>query len=134
MSTEEGVPTSVDFVRCEPSQMVASYTSCHTYIYDIETSKLVIKLDTKQTNGKYQFYYNYHSNCCAHLSFRNIIVWILWVWTRVERFYIDIFENVKLIICVSEKVSLILFSIDVFKLLTFLNSVCLSSFKRGYEN
>ena len=55
MSTEEGVPTSVDFVRCEPSQMVASYTSCHTYIYDIETSKQVIKLDTKQTNGKYQF-------------------------------------------------------------------------------
>ena len=56
MSTEEGVPTSVDFVRCEPSQMVASYTSCHTYIYDIETSKQVIKLDTKQTNGKYQCY------------------------------------------------------------------------------
>ncbi|KAI0238271.1 Striatin-3 [Lamellibrachia satsuma] len=47
---EEGVPTSVDFVRCEPSQMVAAYTSCHTYIYDVETSKQVIKLDTKQTN------------------------------------------------------------------------------------
>ncbi|KAK2181776.1 hypothetical protein NP493_382g02052 [Ridgeia piscesae] len=28
---EEGVPTSVDFVRCEPSQMVAAYTSCHTH-------------------------------------------------------------------------------------------------------
>ena len=56
MLPEEGVPTSVDFVRCEPSQMVASYTSCHTYIYDIETSKQVIRLDTKQTNGKYQFY------------------------------------------------------------------------------
>ena len=62
MSTEEGVPTSVDFVRCEPSQMVASYTSCHTYIYDIETSKQVIKLDTKQTNGKYQCYTRYDNN------------------------------------------------------------------------
>ena len=56
MLTEEGVPTSVDFVRCEPSQMVAAYTSCHTYIYDVETSKQVIKLDTKQTNGTYQLY------------------------------------------------------------------------------
>ena len=53
--TEEGVPTSVDFVRCEPSQMVAAYTSCHTYIYDVETAKQVIKLDTKQTNGMYRF-------------------------------------------------------------------------------
>jgi len=57
--TEEGVPTSVDFVRCEPSQMVAAYTSCHTYIYDVETAKQVIKLDTKQTNGMY------HSFACV---------------------------------------------------------------------
>ncbi|XP_048732375.1 striatin-3-like isoform X6 [Ostrea edulis] len=43
----DGVPTSVDFVRCDPSQMVASYSSSNTYIYDIETAKQVLCIDTK---------------------------------------------------------------------------------------
>ncbi|ESO96474.1 hypothetical protein LOTGIDRAFT_231798 [Lottia gigantea] len=47
VDTDDGVATSVDFVRCDPSQMVASYTSSHTYIFDIETGKQVIKLETK---------------------------------------------------------------------------------------
>ena len=42
----------MDFVRCEPSQMVASYTSSNTYIYDIETSQKVLMLDTKAAEGK----------------------------------------------------------------------------------
>lgn len=50
MDAEDGVPTSVDFVCCDPSQMVASYTSSHTYIFDIETGKQVLKLDTKQNS------------------------------------------------------------------------------------
>ena len=48
---EEGVPTSIDFIRCEPSHMVASYNSCNTYIYDIETAKQVIALESNQTSG-----------------------------------------------------------------------------------
>ncbi|BFZ11954.1 hypothetical protein BsWGS_14993 [Bradybaena similaris] len=47
VESEEGVPTSVDFVRCDPHQMVASYTSSNTYIFDIETGKQVLLLDTK---------------------------------------------------------------------------------------
>ncbi|XP_052058103.1 striatin-3-like isoform X2 [Mytilus californianus] len=45
--TDDGVPTSVDFVRCDPSQMVASYTSSNTYIYDLETAKQILCLETK---------------------------------------------------------------------------------------
>lgn len=47
---EDGAPTSIDFVRCEPGQMVASYTTSNTYIHDIETGKQVILLDSKQSN------------------------------------------------------------------------------------
>lgn len=49
--TEDGVPTSVDFVRCDPGQMVASYTSANTYLFDLETNKQVLTLETKQNNG-----------------------------------------------------------------------------------
>ncbi|XP_064621222.1 striatin-3-like isoform X2 [Lineus longissimus] len=50
VDNDPGVPTSVDFVRCEPNQMVASYTSSNTYIFDVESSKEVLKLDTKQSS------------------------------------------------------------------------------------
>lgn len=49
---EEGVPTSVDFVRCDPHQMVVSYTSSNSYIFDIETGKQVLMLDTKANSGE----------------------------------------------------------------------------------
>ena len=45
------MPTSVDFVRCDPNQMVASYTSSNTYIFDIETGKQVMMLETKLNSG-----------------------------------------------------------------------------------
>lgn len=48
--SETGVPTSVDFVRCDPGQMVASYTSANTYLFDLETNQQVLKLETKQNN------------------------------------------------------------------------------------
>lgn len=54
--TDDGVPTSVDFVRCDPSQMVASYTSSNTYIYDLETAKQILCLETKINIGKYCFH------------------------------------------------------------------------------
>lgn len=49
---DDGVPLSVDFVRCDPTQMVATYTSCNTYIFDIETGKRIITLETKLHAGK----------------------------------------------------------------------------------
>ncbi|GAB1608074.1 striatin-3-like isoform X5 [Argonauta hians] len=50
VDTDDGVPTSVDYVSCDPSQMVTSFTSSHTYIFDIETNKQVLKLETKQNS------------------------------------------------------------------------------------
>nr|XP_034325164.1 striatin-3 isoform X14 [Crassostrea gigas] len=47
---DDGAPTSVDFVRCDPSQMVASYSSSNTYIYDIETGKQVLCINTKSAS------------------------------------------------------------------------------------
>lgn len=54
LSAETGVPTSVDFVRCDPSQLVVSYCSCNTYIFDIETGKEVLMLETRQNCGEHQ--------------------------------------------------------------------------------
>jgi len=45
------VPTSVDFVQCEPTQMVVAYTSSNAYIFDIEKSKPVVTLDYKPSLG-----------------------------------------------------------------------------------
>ncbi|XP_023234216.1 striatin-3-like isoform X2 [Centruroides sculpturatus] len=44
--TDDGMPTSVDFVRCEPTQMVAAYTSSNTIIFDIETGKPIMHLES----------------------------------------------------------------------------------------
>lgn len=44
---DEGVPTSVDFVRCDPNQMVVSYTSSNAYVFDIETNTVVTMLESK---------------------------------------------------------------------------------------
>ncbi len=43
---ESGVPTSVDWVYEHPAHMVAAYTNASCVIYDIESGKPVIKLDT----------------------------------------------------------------------------------------
>jgi len=48
---ETGVPTSVDFVQCEPTQLVVAYTSANAYVFDIEKSKPVIALDYKPSSG-----------------------------------------------------------------------------------
>ena len=48
------MPTSVDFVRCDPGQMVATYTSANTYLFDLETSKPVLTIETKQNSGKFK--------------------------------------------------------------------------------
>ena len=56
--TEDCAPTSVDFVRCDPTQLVASYTSANTYIFDIETGKQVLKLETKDNSGEFQIFFS----------------------------------------------------------------------------
>jgi WD40 repeat protein len=42
------LPTSVDWVYDEPTHLVAGYSSGAAIIYDIDTGKQVIKLDTEQ--------------------------------------------------------------------------------------
>jgi len=46
-----GLPSSVDFVHEDCSQMVVAYTSGRAAIYDLETSKLVVQLDSDQNGG-----------------------------------------------------------------------------------
>jgi len=53
VSTESGVPTSVDFVRSEPDQMVVSYSSSKAYIFDIEKGQQIMTLDCTPTSGKH---------------------------------------------------------------------------------
>lgn len=51
---ECGVPTSVDWVREDPTHMVAGYDSGACVIYDVESGKPVIKLDT--TSVRFEFH------------------------------------------------------------------------------
>lgn len=44
----DGVPTSVDFVRCDSTQMVTAFTSSNTVIYDLETGKPVVRFESNQ--------------------------------------------------------------------------------------
>nr|CAI5854598.1 unnamed protein product [Callosobruchus analis] len=45
VSEQDGIPTSIDFVYDEPNHIVASYTSAHCVIFDLETGKPVVRLD-----------------------------------------------------------------------------------------
>ncbi|XP_015919059.1 striatin-3 isoform X2 [Parasteatoda tepidariorum] len=45
----DGSPTSIDFLRCDLTQMVAAYTSSNSVIFDLETGKSIIRLDSNQT-------------------------------------------------------------------------------------
>nr|CAD7452732.1 unnamed protein product [Timema tahoe] len=44
----DGIPTSVDFVRDEPNRMVAAYNSGHCIVYDLDSSKPVVRLESNQ--------------------------------------------------------------------------------------
>jgi striatin 1/3/4 len=44
----DGAPTSVDFIRDEPNRMVAAYNSAHCIVYDLESGKPVVRLETTQ--------------------------------------------------------------------------------------
>ncbi|XP_054261722.1 striatin-3 isoform X1 [Macrosteles quadrilineatus] len=47
-SDQDGVPTSVDFVRDEADKMVAAYNSGDCVLFDLETTKPILRLETSQ--------------------------------------------------------------------------------------
>ncbi|XP_075225036.1 connector of kinase to AP-1 [Lycorma delicatula] len=47
-SEQDGVPTSVDFVRDEAERMVAAYNSAHCVLFDLETTKPILRLESSQ--------------------------------------------------------------------------------------
>ena len=47
-----GNPTSVDFVRCDSSQITVGYQSSDTIIFDLETGTPVVTLESKMPSGK----------------------------------------------------------------------------------
>jgi len=52
--TDYGVPTSVDFVRSNPCQLIVSYSSSRAVVFDTETSQKVLELNSTLTSGNTQ--------------------------------------------------------------------------------
>ncbi|KAL1489800.1 hypothetical protein ABEB36_013732 [Hypothenemus hampei] len=50
-SEQDGIPSSVDFVRDEPNRVVASFASSNCVIFDTETSKPVLRLESTSQDG-----------------------------------------------------------------------------------
>uniref|UniRef100_A0A4W3GST1 Striatin, calmodulin binding protein 3 n=1 Tax=Callorhinchus milii TaxID=7868 RepID=A0A4W3GST1_CALMI len=48
---ENGIPTSVDFVGADPAQVVSSFNTGNTTIYDLETSQPLVKLESQVDAG-----------------------------------------------------------------------------------
>uniref|UniRef100_A0A7M4DYI6 Striatin 3 n=1 Tax=Crocodylus porosus TaxID=8502 RepID=A0A7M4DYI6_CROPO len=48
---EHGIPTSVDFIGCDPAHMVASFSTGNTVIYDLETSHSVVTVSSQVDSG-----------------------------------------------------------------------------------
>ncbi|KAF4017974.1 hypothetical protein G4228_009436 [Cervus hanglu yarkandensis] len=49
---EHGIPTSVDFIGCDPAHMVTSFNTGSTVIYDLETSQSLVMLSSQMDSGK----------------------------------------------------------------------------------
>ncbi|KAI4463087.1 striatin [Holotrichia oblita] len=47
-SEADGIPSSVDFVNDEPNRIVAAFNSSHSIIFDTETGKPVVRLESGQ--------------------------------------------------------------------------------------
>ncbi|XP_075388182.1 striatin-3 [Tenrec ecaudatus] len=48
---EHGIPTSVDFIGCDPAHMVTSFNTGSTIIYDLETSQSLVVLSSQVDSG-----------------------------------------------------------------------------------
>ena len=46
----EGVPSSVDYIKSDKTKIVTSFGSSHHGLYDIEASKLILKLEYSEPN------------------------------------------------------------------------------------
>lgn len=51
LTADLGAPTSIDFVRCDTSQVVVGYTSADAVVYDLETGKPILTLDGRTLSG-----------------------------------------------------------------------------------
>ena len=60
-----GIPTSVDFVRSNPCQLVVSYSSSRAVLFDTETGKKVLDLNSTLTSGNTHLYFV----CCNDFIF-----------------------------------------------------------------
>lgn len=66
----DGLPTSVDFMYESSNQFVTSFDSANCVIYDLETGKPVIRLDTESTDSS-----NTGSNLTRQINKVNSRVW-----------------------------------------------------------
>uniref|UniRef100_A0A8C6FYL5 Striatin-3 n=1 Tax=Moschus moschiferus TaxID=68415 RepID=A0A8C6FYL5_MOSMO len=48
---QHGIPTSVDFIGCDPAHMVTSFNTGSTVIYDLETSQSLVMLSSQMDSG-----------------------------------------------------------------------------------
>ncbi|XP_075048326.1 striatin-3 isoform X2 [Mixophyes fleayi] len=48
---EHGIPTSVDFIGCDPAHAVVSFTSGCIVVYDLETSQSLLQLSSPSDSG-----------------------------------------------------------------------------------
>uniref|UniRef100_A0A8C0WP52 Striatin N-terminal domain-containing protein n=1 Tax=Castor canadensis TaxID=51338 RepID=A0A8C0WP52_CASCN len=48
---EHGIPTSVDFIGCDPAHMVASFNTGSAVIYDLETSQSLVMFSSQVDSG-----------------------------------------------------------------------------------
>ncbi|XP_068402676.1 striatin-3 isoform X3 [Eschrichtius robustus] len=48
---EHGIPTSADFIGCDPAHMVTSFNTGSTVIYDLETSQSLVMLSSQIDSG-----------------------------------------------------------------------------------
>ncbi|XP_004584796.1 striatin-3 isoform X2 [Ochotona princeps] len=48
---EHGIPTSVDFIGCDPAHMVTSFNTGSAVIYDLETSQSLVMLSSQIESG-----------------------------------------------------------------------------------
>ncbi|XP_014444788.1 striatin-3 isoform X3 [Tupaia chinensis] len=48
---EHGIPTSVDFIGCDPAHMVSSFNTGSAVIYDLETSQSLVMLSSQVDSG-----------------------------------------------------------------------------------
>lgn len=128
----DGSPTSVDFLRCDMTQMVAAYTSSNSVIFDLETGKPVIRLDSNQTPGMNDLlkksYIKYKMS--SVLLFHKVIFYTIFLnsYTILNKVYIVIYQlryiyidRFQKIICICKQAELFSFNNKIRSMIRYLN-------------